>query len=199
MPSTDKKFRFLLINAFSLPEGARYRMRPSTGPKEASLMNHASVAPLLADVAWDLHPGVPATHGDWPVETREEFMLVGANRLPVVREACESGRYNAIVLLGGGDPGLSRGARDRPAPRRSGDQLRACADAGGGDARPALRRCRHIGGAQHADGAFGAAIRIRRVLRLDSQHQHPAAAAALRSGRVGAGGGAIGPRAATAR
>src|SRR6516225_4824228 len=32
-------------------------------------------------------------------------MSVGYNRLPLVREACESGKYNAIVLLGGGDPG----------------------------------------------------------------------------------------------
>lgn len=126
MPSTDKKFRFLLVNAFSLPEGARYRMRPNTGPKEQSLMNHASVAPLLADVAWDLHPGVPATHGDWPVETREEFMLVGANRLPAVREACESGRYNAIVLLGGGDPGYPEA---REIGRRHGIPVTSCGHA----------------------------------------------------------------------
>ena len=32
--------------------------------------------------------------------------MVGTNRLPIVKEACESGRYNAIVLLGGGDPGF---------------------------------------------------------------------------------------------
>ena len=32
-------------------------------------------------------------------------MSVGNNRLPLVREACASGKYNAIVLLGGGDPG----------------------------------------------------------------------------------------------
>ena len=32
-------------------------------------------------------------------------MSVGNNRLPLVREACAGGKYNAIVLLGGGDPG----------------------------------------------------------------------------------------------
>ena len=69
-------------------------------------MNYPDFAPLLADVDWDLHPGAPAPHGDWPVETREEFTLVAAGRLPIVREACESGKYNAIVLLGGGEPGF---------------------------------------------------------------------------------------------
>ena len=44
--------------------------------------------------------------GDWPVESREEFGLMAAGRLPIVREACESGRYNGIVLLGGGEPGF---------------------------------------------------------------------------------------------
>ena len=68
-------------------------------------MNHAAVAPLLADLDWDLHPGPIAPHGDWPVETREEFAIAGVARLPIVREACESGKYDAIVLLGGGDPG----------------------------------------------------------------------------------------------
>ena len=26
--------------------------------------------------------------------------------LPLVKEACESGKYNAIILLGGGEPGF---------------------------------------------------------------------------------------------
>ena len=69
-------------------------------------MNHDSVKHLLEDVEWDVHPGPLATYGDWPVESREEFCLVAAGRLPIVREACESGKYNAIVLLGGGEPGF---------------------------------------------------------------------------------------------
>lgn len=105
MTARPSPYRFLLINAFSLPPGSGFQMRPAEGPKEVRLYNHADVAPVLAGVDWDLHDGALATHGNWPVETRQEFLSVGANRLPLVREACASGRYNAIVLLGGGDPG----------------------------------------------------------------------------------------------
>lgn len=101
------KYRFLLMQPFSLPAGSPHHYHADHGAtKEASLMNHAAIAHLLADVEWDLHPGAPVPHGgEWPVETRAEFLLTGASRVPLVREACESGRYNAIVLLGGGDPG----------------------------------------------------------------------------------------------
>jgi Asp/Glu/hydantoin racemase len=99
--------RLLLIQAFSLPETARYHVRRFSGPKEEVLMNYRHLAHLLAGVDWDLHPGAPATHGDWPVEKREEFMSVGLNRLPIVRAGCEGGQYDAIVLLGGGDPGFA--------------------------------------------------------------------------------------------
>lgn len=80
--------------------------RPMDGPKEARIMNYENFRHLLDDVDWDVHPGPLATYGDWPVETREEFCLVAAGRLPIVREACESGLYDAIVLLGGGEPGF---------------------------------------------------------------------------------------------
>ena len=103
--STPAKYRFLLINAFSLPNDSPHLHRPVTGPKEVRLMNFEDVSPLLSDVAWDLDPGPMAPYGDWPVENREEFALVAAGRLPIVRKACESGKYNAIVLLGGGEPG----------------------------------------------------------------------------------------------
>ena len=69
-------------------------------------MNYDNVKHLLATVEWELHPGPLASYGDWPVETSEEFAYVAAGRLPIVREACESGKYNAIVLLGGGEPGF---------------------------------------------------------------------------------------------
>lgn len=100
------RHRLVLLQAFSIPPTSKYTLRPSTGPKEARLMNHADFAPLLADVDWDLHPGAPAPHGDWPIETREEFLLLAASRMPLVREICESGRYDALVMLGGGDPGF---------------------------------------------------------------------------------------------
>ena len=100
------KYRFLLIQAFHLPKESQYAHRPMEGPKEERLMNFEHVKHLLEDVEWDVHPGPLATYGDWPVETREEFTLVAAGRLPIVREACESGKYDAIVLLGGGEPGF---------------------------------------------------------------------------------------------
>jgi allantoin racemase len=99
------KYRFLLINAFSLAPGSAFQMRSFTGPKETQLYNYEDLKPFLADIDWELHPGARTTHGNFPVTTKEAFMSVGNNRLPLVREACASGKYSAIVLLGGGDPG----------------------------------------------------------------------------------------------
>ncbi|MBP0494990.1 aspartate/glutamate racemase family protein [Pararoseomonas indoligenes] len=107
--AAPSKFRFLMVRHFTLPEHVHERFGMNDrAPKEAMLMNYQHLAPLLEDVDWDFHPGPMATHGDgdgYP-ETREELAIVGSNRLPVVREACESGRYNAIILLGGVDPGF---------------------------------------------------------------------------------------------
>jgi Asp/Glu/hydantoin racemase len=103
--SLSSKYRFLLINAFSLAPDSRFQMRSYAGPKETQLYNYEALKPFLADIDWDLHPGARTTHGDWPVANKQDFMSVGYNRLPLVREACASGKYNAIVLLGGGDPG----------------------------------------------------------------------------------------------
>lgn len=105
MTAQASKYRFLLINAFSLAPGNDFQMRSYSGSKEEQIYNYKDVAPFLAGIDWDLNPGALATHGNWPVTTKQEFMSVGSNRLPLVREACESGKYNAIVLLGGGDPG----------------------------------------------------------------------------------------------
>ena len=104
MPTEGKKFRFFLVQAFHLPSTSKYLHRPTEGPKEKRLMNYDNVKHLLADVEWELHPGPLAPYGDWPVENREEFAYVAAARLPIIREACESGKFNAIVLLGGGEP-----------------------------------------------------------------------------------------------
>lgn len=106
MSEASSKYRFHLINAFSLSENATFRLRPYQGTREALVYNYDDNAPFLDGIEWDVHPGAPSTHGDWPVEKLEEFESVGVNRLPLVRAACESGRYNAIVLLGGGDPGF---------------------------------------------------------------------------------------------
>jgi allantoin racemase len=105
MSEEKKKYRFLLISAFKMPANSRF-LKPRTGSKEERLMNYKNIKPLLEDVEWDQHEGPLAPYGDWPVENREEFCLAAAARLPIVREACESGKYNAIVLLGGGEPGF---------------------------------------------------------------------------------------------
>ena len=129
MAATASKYRFLLINAFSLAPGNDFQLRSFTGPKETQLYNYEDLKPFLADIDWDLHPGARTTHGNFPVTTKEAFMSVGNNRLPLVREACASGKYNAIVLLGGGDPGLHGIARDRPAVPHPGHHVGARADA----------------------------------------------------------------------
>lgn len=100
------KKRLLLIQAFDLPVDSPYLHRGYTGSKESQLMNYEAVAHLLEDVDWELGRGPLATYGDWPVESRDEYCNVAAGRLPIVRKACESGKYDAIVLLGGGDPGF---------------------------------------------------------------------------------------------
>ena len=87
-------------------------------------MDYLPIRPLLEDVEWDFHGGPLAPYGDWAVETREEFAQVAAARLPIVREACASGRYNAIVLLGGGEPGF---LESREIARGYGIPVSACA------------------------------------------------------------------------
>jgi len=108
MSQGKNKYRFLLILPFHLTPDSPYTgLKISKDlPKEKILMNYQTIQPLLDDVDWDLDLGPLAPYGDWPVENREEFCLVAAARLPIVRKACESGKYNAIVLLGGGEPGF---------------------------------------------------------------------------------------------
>jgi len=104
--SQEKRYRLLLIPAFKVPENSRFMQTRAGIPKDYRLMNYDSYKHILEDVEWDLHEGAILPYGDWPVENREEFCIVAAARLPIVREACESGKYNGIVLLGGGEPGF---------------------------------------------------------------------------------------------
>ena len=106
MTDDKSRYRFLLIEAFHLTATAKHTTRNFLGPKEETLMNYKILKPLLDTIEWDRDPGPEASYGDWPVETREEFDIVSAARLPIVRKACESGKYNGIVLLGGGEPGF---------------------------------------------------------------------------------------------
>jgi len=104
-----KKYRFLFIQPFELSTGGQYvdKYHSAELVKEKRMrMEYLNIRPLLEDVEWDFHGGPRPPYGDWAVETREEFAHVAAARLPIVREACESGKYNAIVLLGGGEPGF---------------------------------------------------------------------------------------------
>jgi allantoin racemase len=105
MPQEPKKYRFFFMSAFRMPSDSRF-LRPRTGTKEQRMMNYDLIKHLFDDIEWDYHEGPLAPYGDWPVENREEFCLAAAGRLPIVREACESGKYNAIILLGGGEPGF---------------------------------------------------------------------------------------------
>ena len=104
------KYRFLLIPPFRLPTDTKwgYQTIHKDGnlPKVERLMNEEMVLPFLEDVEWDLHPGAIASYGDWPVETREEFAYAANARLINIREACQSDKYNGIILLGGGEPGF---------------------------------------------------------------------------------------------
>lgn len=124
MQDERKKYRFILIQAFQLPANSAYRHRPHEGPKEKSLQNYDQIHHLLADVEWDLHPGALTTYGDWQVENQEEFCHAAAGRLGIVREACKSGKYNAIVLLGGGEPGFQA---SREIARQYGIPVTSCA------------------------------------------------------------------------
>lgn len=127
MVSEKKKYRFLFIQPFQLPNDSRFadKYHSAVLSKEQRLrISYLNIGHLLEDIEWDFHGGPIAPYGDWAVETREEFCLVAAARLPIVREACESGKYNAIVLLGGGEPGF---IESREIARKYGIPVTSCA------------------------------------------------------------------------
>ena len=109
MPSSAK-YKFLLIPPFRLPDPDQYTVpaysEPADVARERRLLNSEFVLPHLEDVDWELHPGAEPPYGNWSVETREEFAHAAVARMGLVREACESGKYNAVILLGGGEPGF---------------------------------------------------------------------------------------------
>ena len=108
--STKSKFQFILIPPFRLPDQDQFTVpaysEPADAPKIQRLLNSEFVLPHLEDVDWDLHPGAEPPYGNWTVETREEFAYAATTRIALVREACESGKYNGVILLGGGEPGF---------------------------------------------------------------------------------------------
>jgi allantoin racemase len=107
MPEAASRYRFCFIPAFTMPENSRFvKSGFKSQPKEIHLMNFDMHKHLLEDIEWDMHPGALAPYGDWPVENRQEFCLVASAKLPIIHEVCESGKYNAIILLGRDDPGF---------------------------------------------------------------------------------------------
>lgn len=127
MSEPQKKYRFLFIQPFELSATSEYADKyhaPGLSKEQLLRMEHLNIKHLLEDVEWDYHGGPPSPYGDWAVETREEFCLVAAARLPIVRQACESGKYNAIILLGGGEPGFME---SREIARNYGIPVTSCA------------------------------------------------------------------------
>lgn len=118
--------RVLLIQPYTFAETSPLYVPPRDASREARLINFEDYSHLLADLDWDVHQGPVGPFGDSFVETREEFATVGVLRLPIVREAAASGRWDAIVLLGGGDPGF---AEAREIGQRHGIPVVACAHA----------------------------------------------------------------------
>ncbi len=110
MAASAKKYQFLLIPPFHLPDKDQYTVpahsEPVEAPKVQRLLNSEIVLPHLEDVDWELHPGAEPPYGNWSVESREEFAHAATARMAIVREACESGKYNGVILLGGGEPGF---------------------------------------------------------------------------------------------
>jgi len=127
LTAEKRKYRFLFIQPFQLPNDSRFADKYHSAVlsnEQRMRMDYLNIRPLLEDVEWDFHGGPIAPYGDWAVETREEFCQVAAARLPIVREACESGKYNAIVLLGGGEPGF---IESREIARKFGIPVTSCA------------------------------------------------------------------------
>ena len=102
--SKDSKYKFILIPPFHLPDENEFKVPGYSVPKDKSreerLLNADFVLPHLEDVDWELHPGAKPPYGNWSVETREEFAHAATARMGCVREACETGKYNAAILLG---------------------------------------------------------------------------------------------------
>jgi allantoin racemase len=71
-------------------------------PPTAKILREMEAEGLLKDIQWDLSPGLPGPSPD----TREDMAAVVPNVLKLVRQACESRKYDALILLGGLEPGL---------------------------------------------------------------------------------------------
>jgi Asp/Glu/hydantoin racemase len=75
---------------------------PGVEPMPVRVIREIEAEGLLKGIEWDFDLGIPGPI----VENREELAQVVPGVLKLVREACESGRYDAIILIGGLEPGL---------------------------------------------------------------------------------------------
>ncbi len=75
---------------------------PGVEPANVTGLRRMEAEGLLDEIDWDVDKGVPGP----TVENREDLAEVVPGVLKLVRAACESGRYDAIVALGGLEPGL---------------------------------------------------------------------------------------------
>ena len=76
---------------------------PSGGePVTVTGLRRMEAEGLLDGIDWDIDEGFPGP----VVEDRESLAVVVPGVLKLVRAACESGSYDAVILLGGLEPGL---------------------------------------------------------------------------------------------
>jgi len=88
--------RFKFISPF------KAKIPPGMEPVHVRRLREIEAEGLLKGIEWELDDGVPGPM----VENREELAQVVPGVLKLVREACESGRYDAIIIIGGLEPGL---------------------------------------------------------------------------------------------
>ena len=86
--------RFNFIPPFKTPPGEE--------SAAARCLREIEAEGLLKGIQWDIAPGIPGPAPD----TREDMAAVIPGVLKRVREACESRNYDALVVLGGLEPGL---------------------------------------------------------------------------------------------
>jgi allantoin racemase len=67
---------------------------PGVAPMPVRIIREIEAESLLKGIKWDFDLGMPGPI----VENREELAQIVPGVLKLVREACESGKYNAIIL-----------------------------------------------------------------------------------------------------
>jgi allantoin racemase len=95
--------KFHFIPPFKTPSGK--------ASAAARCLREIEAEGLLEGIQWDIAPGNPGPAPD----TREDMAAAIPGLLKIFREACESRKHDALILLGGLEPGLFP-AREIAAP-----------------------------------------------------------------------------------